>query len=186
MCIRDSIKYDSMGNAIWARMATTPTSTGFSSFYGIAKDNADNVFAVGMQSMNAFFSYGPGVDLPALSPGANNGFVLAKYDPMGNAIWAVRQQAPGCTAISRSVATDTLGNIYIVGYIYGSGMCDFGSAITISGNDSNGVPLIVKYDPSGSAVWAKVASSGSNASSQSDHGEFHRVQIDGSNNLRCV
>ncbi len=69
---------------------------------------------------------------------------VAKYDSGGNLLWA-QPLLPG--SWGNSIATDKHLNIYVVGGTQGA----------LPGNQKFGMTdlSIVKYDPSGSLVWAK-------------------------------
>ncbi len=76
---------------------------------------------------------------------------LAKFDPDGNVIWALSE---GGSSSDRGLklALDTAGNIYL-----GTGIA---STVTIAGQliigtgFSNPDPVIIKYTPDGTALWA--------------------------------
>src|SRR5690242_19757412 len=65
--------------------------------------------------------------------------------------------APG-NSYFLGVTNDTSGNSYAVGYMDGS-QYDFGNGVTVTGATSSNA-LIVKYNSSGVAQWAKSTVSG--------------------------
>ncbi len=77
---------------------------------------------------------------------------LAKYDSVGNLIWAKSAGGP-FVDVASDVAVDDAGNVLITGHF--SGSVNFGSDTLVS---SGSVDLfIVKYDPAGNVMWAKKA-----------------------------
>jgi hypothetical protein len=74
---------------------------------------------------------------------------LKKYDPSGNQLFIENVNG----AIGNSVCTDVLGNCYITGRFQGSTNFGTNSLTAIGGYDI----FLVKYDSTGSCVWAKRA-----------------------------
>ena len=73
-----------------------------------------------------------------------------------------------------AIALDASGNIYAAGVIKNNGAYDFGNNITVAGSNSSGRnALLVKFNSSGTAQWAKSVASGSNTNS------FESVVVDG-------
>ena len=80
------------------------------------------------------------------SNGQNDDFLTLKYDPGGNLIWARRYDA-GYSERAYAVAVDGSGNIYVTGYTYQSSTYTYKY-------------LTIKYDSSGSILWARTYDSG--------------------------
>ncbi|MBI5775236.1 MAG: immunoglobulin domain-containing protein, partial [Verrucomicrobia bacterium] len=136
------VKYDSAGNALWARSAG-----GLTNDYGhaVAMDSAGNVYVAGEFSQSATFD-----TVTLTSSGLQDSF-LAKYDSAGNFQW-VRQQGSSGSDLPWGVATDSAGNILLAGQYAGS--LTIGSdTLTNSGTDS----FFAKYAPDGTALWARRA-----------------------------
>jgi hypothetical protein len=86
-------------------------------------------------------------------PGYNN-FFVAKYDQSGNPIWA-RCATQSGYAYGGSMVTDAQGNVYVIGF-FTSATIGFGSyTLTDIGSSLNSNLFLVKYDASGTVVWAK-------------------------------
>jgi hypothetical protein len=102
----------------------------------------------------------------------NDGF-LAKYDPLGNLLWAQRF---GGTSNDRgtAVATDKDGNVFLTGYFY-SPTIIFGTD-TLKNAGNVGDIFIVKFDGLGNIIWAK--REGAVALEIP-----HSIHIDGNNNI---
>lgn len=77
---------------------------------------------------------------------------LAKLDPTGQYVWAVKAGGSGSDR-ALSIFTDVNGNSYVTGYFYGT--ATFGSqSITSAGAQD---VFIAKYDNAGTCLWAKSA-----------------------------
>jgi hypothetical protein len=78
--------------------------------------------------------------------------VIAKYDGLGNLLWAKRGQGSADDE-AMAVTTDPTGNIYVVGN-YESPTITFGT-VTLTNNSAFSDIFEVKYDPSGNVLWAR-------------------------------
>ncbi|HEY9055487.1 MAG TPA: hypothetical protein VIO60_11785 [Rectinemataceae bacterium] len=166
------VKYDSSGTAQWARTVTS--ATGQSRLLDIAVDAFGNIYATGWQQGIGTFAYGNGVTAQGGYSGYNA--ILVKYDSSGNAQWA--QVAGGSAqSVFNSVAVDGSGNIFTAGHQYGNTAFTYGTGVSATGTSYN-TPnaVIVKYNSSGAAQWARSVSAGS-ANSQ-----FNSIAIDDSEN----
>ena len=75
---------------------------------------------------------------------------IAKYDPLGNCIWA--KQAGGTDNDAGSgIAVDANKNSYVTGYFNGTATFGTNQFTSFGGNDI----FIAKYDTSGNCIWAK-------------------------------
>jgi hypothetical protein len=118
--------------------------------YGVAADNAGNVYMAGKYEQNARFS---GVTLPCQG---NHDIFTAKYSPSGSLLWI--RTAGGYTGdYATCVATDSRF-VYVGGEYEGSGATiKFpGSSITVKTKGGNDIALI-KYDLNGNLIWARQA-----------------------------
>jgi len=95
---------------------------------------------------------------------------LAKYDPAGNCLW-VRQAGGTGYDEGWGVATDTAGNVYLIGLYQNTAA--FGTASVTSAGLSD--IYIAKYDPNGTLLW--VSSAGGR-----DYDEAHAVAVDAAGN----
>jgi len=123
--------------------------------YNFGKDDSNN-------DVSASVPYGTGV-------------ALVKYSSLGIPQWA--KASTSNNAAFYSIAVDSSGNIYAAGSLIGTS--DFGNLITASSPNSNGV-LLVKYDSSGLAQWAKSVDGWYSSSL------FRSVVIDSSGNVYTV
>ena len=169
------VKYNSTGQAVWALV-------GSSGYSGIYTNILGDVYVVGSQLGNSTYSYGNGITLTGSSPSSN--FVLIKYSSNGIPLWA-RTSSSGTTDTGYGdVLVDDSGNIYVVGWV-GNGNIDFGNGVSGSGVSMSGNAVLVKYDSSGIAQWAKFPiseiTSGGYAGSS-----FNGIGIDNANSIYVV
>lgn len=145
------VKYDSNGNALWAK-----------SFGGnwndypisICTDQNANVIVTGF-----FESDSVQLDGTTLYNEGNSHFgdvFVLKFDQLGNLLWA-KNSGGNSPDYSFSVACDLNGNAFITG-TYSSDSISFGTTTLYSGGDYN--IFVVKYDTSGNILWAKAHGGG--------------------------
>jgi len=137
------VKYDPSGNVLWARSAG---GTGLEEGDGLATDASGNVYMTGEFASSAisFGSYN-------FTNASGYDMFLVKYDSSGNVLWAKTSGGIG-TIQGYSVATDASQNVYVTGQFTPASI-SFGSyTITNSGGSD---AFFVKYDSSGTVLWAK-------------------------------
>ena len=103
------VKYDSLGNAIWARNSVGP---GLSAAYSIAVDGSDNIYSTGFIS-NDSVRFGGQVLHPTYINDTTQAY-LVKYDGEGNVIWAKSTDGPGIN-IGYNVVTSNDGLVHFSG-----------------------------------------------------------------------
>ena len=116
--------------AVWVQQSSEP---GSDQIERIAVDLDGNRISVGQVSDGDFYGH---------TPVGTAGWIL-KQDAAGDVLW-VDLLDTSETDVAYSVDTDSLGNIYVVGYTAGT----LGSA-ALGGEDA----WIAKYTPAGSRVW---------------------------------
>ena len=122
------IKYDTSGNLQWQRVLGA-SSSDFG--YGIAVDSSSNVYVCGA-------SYGTGAGMYDL--------FVAKYNSSGSIQWQRTLGYSSTNTYGNGVDVDSSGNVYVTGYTDASG----------SGNSQGAsIPLIAKYDTSGTLQWQR-------------------------------
>jgi hypothetical protein len=115
----------------------------------------------------------PGGDAAGGSGGASGPDTAA---PEG-AVWA-RTVTNGTVGSSFSSASfDSSGNIYAVGIVQGTEIYDFGNGVSVTGKADIGNVILVKYDGSGAAQWARTLTSGSLDS------KYYSVVVDSFGNI---
>lgn len=141
------VKYDKYGNVLWAKSAG---GLGFDVSNSITIDSLGYVYITGY-----FMSATIGFDSIYLINNGWDDIFLTKYDPDGNAIWAI--SAGGIRDdIANAVTVDNLNNVYFTGK-YGSPIIYFGSDSLINTNypfPSDDI-FFAKYDSNGNLNWIK-------------------------------
>jgi hypothetical protein len=136
------VKYDPLGNVLWARSAGEALDMLGYVVSDICTDANGNVYVVGNYTTSITF------DSITL---ANERAYIVKYDSSGNVLWA-----KGALTLANSTAADALGNVYVVGSFYSLTLTL--GAFTLTNTDTSGFfadIYIVKYDASGNVLWAK-------------------------------
>jgi len=136
-------KYNKNGNCLWAKKAG-----GISDDIGrdIFIDANGNIFVTGHFKETVSFG-----NIQLTSYGDWDIFI-AKYDTIGNCIWA-RAAGTVIEDFGTGISADSDGYSYLTGSF--KGIATFGT-IQIVGYGGSDV-FIAKYDPSGSCVWVKKA-----------------------------
>jgi hypothetical protein len=172
------VKYASSGLALWAQVVTGSPG---SCFAVATLDAAGNVYVVGGVAGTGTYKLGNGIAVTGVATtgsqvqAAETG-ILAKYDSSGAPQWARSVEAGSPASDFSSVAIDGEGNVYVGGYVAGTGTYDFGNGVTVSGTalgteiagQEASNALLVKYSSSGVAQWARTptgSTSGSGFSS---------------------
>ncbi len=171
------VKYNSSGIAQWARTASEgPAASGF---FAVAADSSGNVYAAGFQLGTVPFTYG--TSPPVSVGGVNSSFnvVLVKYDSSGTAQWARSVSLGSGYSMFSAVAVDSAGNVYAAGRQSGVSLYKYGTSpvVTATGTSSSSNVVLVKYNASGTAQWAKTIVS------PSSNSYFLGVAVDFSGNV---
>ena len=127
------VKYSSSGTKQWTKQLG---SSGLDSANGITIDSSGNVYVTGV-------TFG-GLDWNT-SAGANDLFVV-KYNSSGTKQWT-EQLGSASSDFANGVATDSSGNVYVVGVTYGG--------LDGNSNEDNSDLFVVKYNSSGTKQWTK-------------------------------
>lgn len=118
----------------------------------VVMDNFGNLYTTGFFEGTVDFNPGAGV-MNLSSVGARD-FFIAKYDNLGQLIWA-KGIGGGSHEHARSIALDAAGNIFVAGDY--NGLVDFDPGVGFSFQDVKGASdvFVAKYDPQGNFIWAK-------------------------------
>jgi hypothetical protein len=170
------VKYNTSGSAAWAD--TLVSGTGSAWFYGVAVDSSGNIYASGGTNDTGTYGFGPGVSAAGTSSFGNT--LLVKYNSLGQAQWTRTLTAGNGVASFTAVAVDSSNNVYAVGYAGGTGSYGFGNGVTATGTSTSSNPLLVKYNSSGQAQWAKTLTTGQGDS------VFNGVVADSAGNVFVV
>ena len=129
---------------IWAKI---PHITDQGQCNSVATDPTGNIYITGYFGSDSI-TFGA-FTLYNQASGAN--MFLVKYDPTGNVLWAKSGGLQNlCEA--NAVTTDVDGSVYITGY-YSTATCNFDNDTLRNNGLSNA--FVVKYNPSGSVMWAR-------------------------------
>ncbi|HTA62426.1 MAG TPA: T9SS type A sorting domain-containing protein [Bacteroidia bacterium] len=149
-------KYNQTGNVIWAKSSGGNGNDGSS---GISTDAHGNCYITGdFNSPKIIFG-----STTLINTYGYNVFT-AKYDSLGNALWAKMATATGNNMLANScdITTDSTGNSYVIGD-FNNRPITFGNVVLPNWNSYD--IYMVKYDALGNVVWAKV-----NAGDDNDFG----------------
>ena len=157
-------KYDPSGNLIWAKQPTYSTDD---LSVGIGVDSNSNIYISGIivgDSITFGNTVLHGVHPPIIAQDDSaREFFLAKYDVNGNVLWAKsasgRLHGEYLTDSHNSIAIDRNNNVFVSGAFYSDSMgFDQRTIYNSYGNfGSLSDIFIVKYDPTGTVLWAKNA-----------------------------
>jgi hypothetical protein len=155
------VKYDSSGNAQWAK--TVAAGNSYSYFYSVAAAPDGSVYAAGFIAGSGLYDFGNSITAHGASERYNN-VVLVKYNSAGVAQWAQTVTAGSNDSIFYSVAAASDGSVYAAGYVTGTGTSDFGNSKAVTGAFTGDSLVLVKYDSTGLAQWARTVTAGSSYS----------------------
>ena len=147
ICLLTILLFNSMiGEAQDAQWVRTIKSRGFNECFDLAVDNSGYVYITGQ--IEFFSRFDDGFVLQ--SAGIHDIF-LAKYDSLGNRIWAKRAGSRYGGEKAHSVAIDSLHNVYLCGEIDDTTYFD---TIQVIGRLANNT-FIAKYDENGNINWVR-------------------------------
>jgi len=136
------VKYDSAGNALWAR-----SGGGNDLAFGksICTDSNANVILTG-GFLGTNISFGSTI----LTNRGDENIFVAKYDAVGNFLWA---RSAGGSQLDRvyDISVDQNENVFIAGTLYSDTFKIENKQLIKVGN---GNPFFAKYDPLGNLLWA--------------------------------
>lgn len=118
----------------------------------VVMDNFGNLYTTGF--FEGTVDFNPGTSVTNLSSVGARDFFIAKYDNLGQLIWA-KGIGGGSHEHARSIALDASGNIFVAGDY--NGLVDFDPGVGFSFQDVKGASdiFVAKYDPQGNFIWAK-------------------------------
>ena len=164
------VKYASDGTVTWAQTASPSLSASSDSeFKNLTIDSSGNVYAVGLQNNAAVFTYGIGSTTSAQTSISGSNPLIVKFDHAGNGLWArtVSAGPSGGNAVFYGIVAAASGDVYAAGhqsnaaaYTYGSGV----TATSVNSGSNVSCAVLVRYDSSGNAVWARTITGGTSGS----------------------
>lgn len=145
-------KYNTNGNCLWARQfGGDDTDIYGNKGESIAIDLAGNCYVTGTfhGSAGSIIALGTGVNRRLTGTGHRQIFVV-KYNRNGTIQWAKQPTGNSNTNhYARGISVDLNGNSFITGYLGSTGV-KFGTTATLSDPGT----FVVKYSPTGVAIWA--------------------------------
>ncbi|MEZ4721747.1 MAG: SBBP repeat-containing protein [Flavobacteriales bacterium] len=166
-------KIDPSGNILWVKA--------FGGSYhdmgrSISLDVSGNIYTTGHFSGTVDFD--PGLGITNLtSSGAGDVFVQ-KLDASGNFVWA-KSFGGVYSDIGKSIAVDTLGNVYTAGGFDGTADFDPGLGTTNLTSSGSADVFVQKLDASGNFIWAR-------AFGGIDYDYISSIDLDASGNVYTV
>lgn len=144
------IKYNSSGVAQWITYAET--SPDEDDFNYVALDSGGNIYIAGRIFTNGTYNFGNGITVHGVNLSINS--VVIKYNGSGLAQWAESTVtlAPNENGFE-SVTVDSSSNVYVAGYIIGTGTFNFGNGKTVTGKFDDSNMIVLKYNSSGTTQW---------------------------------
>ncbi|CAA6824690.1 MAG: Unknown protein [uncultured Aureispira sp.] len=121
--------------------------------YGVSTDLHGNVYTTGF-FMAASTDFDPGENILNLPTVFAEDVFIQKFDAQGQLLWAQSYGGPGYDE-GRSVATDSFGNVYLLGTFADSIDVDFGPGVHQLYSNGNWDFFILKLDANGNFIWAK-------------------------------
>ncbi|MBV6484089.1 MAG: hypothetical protein KFKLKKLM_00572 [Flavobacteriales bacterium] len=146
------IKYNSLGNLLWAN-SFGGNESDYSS--GISTDSDGNIYMTGFYSSDSI-TFGT----TTLNNSSGSQIFLVKFNPFGNVVW-VNSMGESYSERSSSISIDFNNNIYLAGDFSGPTI-SFGATVLTNNNFGTDDIFVVKFDTSGNVVWAKSGGSQSN------------------------
>jgi hypothetical protein len=144
-------KIDSGGNFMWAKQVGG--SSGYVSSGYVKLDQQANIFVTGV--FRGTVDFDPGVGVSNLtSPNSNDDVFFAKYDPLGNLLWAKRIGGNADDS-GYVIKLDSQGNILLSGQYEGTVDFDPGPGVFNLSSVGTGNLFASKYDSAGNLIWAK-------------------------------
>jgi len=135
-------RLSSSGDWLWA---VSSSSTKANDIFSVGLDKENNIYVTGTFSTSVTFG------MTSLTSNGSNDVFVAKLDSNGSWLWAVKG---GGTIYDygRGLATDSLNNVYIVGFFIAS--ATFGSTTLTSSGSFDLEGFVAKLDSNGNWLWA--------------------------------
>jgi hypothetical protein len=130
------IKYNSGGNVLWVK----GVSGGANSYAGTVDNNGNSYITGGFDTSMSIGSF------TLTQPNSGYGFFIAKFDSMGNVLWAKKENV----GFGYALSTNASGDVFVTGDNVSTASLSIGSY-----SFSNADIFIAKYNSNGNVAWAK-------------------------------
>ena len=165
------VKYRPNGTVVWSKnVASNLCYNAITS--DVTSDKSGNIFVTGYFYNDTLIIGNDTLYNPPVGGGSNSDVFVAKYDSLGNALWAVSAQGNN-NDNGNSISVDSLGNIYVTGFFSSSNVNFNGTNISSMGGDDI---FIAKYNSTGIIQWVKRFGSSSSESGNS-------IKVDAAGNI---
>ncbi len=138
------LKFSPSGEALWGLSANGSALKGVG---GVGTDPMGNIWLTG------FFEGQLSIGDTLLAAAGQTDLFLAKFDPQGNLLWALREGLQGDTR-AQAIAVDEEGMAVIGGYFNSQALI---AGISHTANTSDRDVFIAKYNAAGQALWSRKA-----------------------------
>lgn len=147
-------KLDNTGNLIWAK-GLVGAGSSYNHGFAITVDPSGNVYTTGYFSGTVDFDPGENTQQNITSAGIYD-IYISKLDADGNFVWVKTIGGASARSVGQDIVLDSLGNIYLTGYFWGSADFDPDSVdefnvTSVSLDDI----FICKLDSGGDLIWVK-------------------------------
>lgn len=139
-------KYDAAGNLLWAKSAMG--NGGHDRGLAIAADAAGNAYVTGYFESPALVV--GSITLANTTTTNSADMFVAKYDAMGNVVYASRHGG-SLPEWGTSIVADATGNVYVAGFFHSLSI-GFGTVSCVQ--SGNGDAFIAKLNTAGMGLWA--------------------------------
>ena len=160
-------RYDTAGGLVWAKCGGGDL---LDQGNDVATDPAGNSYVVGSIQTNSLHPTAQ-FDNITLTGHGDFDWLVVKYDPAGNVLWAKNAGGTGAD-FAQGVALDQSGNVYVTGFYTGTVTVD---GVTLTSRGIFDI-FLGKYDANGTLLWIK--SAGGTGSDQA-----HGVAVDAQGNI---
>lgn len=166
------IKYNGVGTAQWVKTIVLSETSG-AYFTSLDLDSNANIYITGTVGLSGTYGFGNDVNfIVSMGDGETAPFLL-KYDNAGDAQFVKSVSSGANIDLSfDDLALDSNSSAYVTGYVYGTGVIEYGNSISTTGSlaDSNNI-VAIKYEgntPSSTPTPTTAPSSGSGSSPAPD------------------
>ena len=163
-------KLDSAGELVWVKQLGGTDST---DAYSVAVDSSGNVYTTGYFSQTTDFDPGAGTS-NLVSAGSFDAFV-SKLNSTGAFVWAKQFSGTGLDQ-GRSVAVDSLGNVYTTGSFSGTVDFDPGGGTANLVSTGNGDVFVSKLSSAGAAIFLTTTTTSTTTTTPAQAEEARRLE----------